>query len=148
MIVDCCHAGFLGSRGEDDMAKASDIYEKWGERSRTILAAATQAQSSYEDKRRGEALFTSSVFQGLEADPTTGKARADKDGDDIVTEAELAAYVSRRVTALAHQLGKEQTPVYKIGENLDGLGQFLFIPANVATALDTTKTDLTTKEAK
>ena len=148
LIVDCCHAGYLSARGEAEIAKASEIYEKWGERSRTILAAATASQSSYENKRTGEALFTSSVFRGLDADPATGKARADRDEDDIVTEAELAAYVTQQVGAMASLLGKEQTPVYTVGEKDNGLGQFLFIPTNIVTQLDTTRPIQPNKESK
>lgn len=113
LVLDCCHSGAtrhgmrLGLSGED-------LEGYRGAGGLITFAAARRSQESQEASDRRHGLFTWALARGL-----AGEADADRDG--IVDSDEVYRFVHDDVTEAARAIGREQTPVRILGEDVTGI---------------------------
>ena len=123
VILDCCHAGGMGIKGEDLFAdeglvksaappEARSVVALMQGQGRAVLSSSTAAESSYVRSDRAMSIFTYHLVEAL-----TGYAQPDGATDVLVSD--LMSYVSRRVPQSARaEYNVAQTPVYEVsGEN-------------------------------
>lgn len=97
LILDTCRPG--GVRGPVpevfvDFARAANVL---------VLASCAEGQTSYEDEKAGHGVFSTHLISGF-------AGAADKDGDKVLTQAELFGYVESRVKDWCVDQGNTQTP--------------------------------------
>ena len=111
VCLDCCHAGKVILRGEEEPAHAArdlelrpSMLQKIAAKGRFLIASCDEGQKSLEAEELGHGLFTYHLLRGL-----TGAG--DRDGDGKVGVAELFSYVSTAVARDARdRFGIEQNP--------------------------------------
>jgi hypothetical protein len=106
VVLDTCFAGSFNTltSGQRDSITSS-LGERFAESSgRYVLASSRGLALDNPAKGASNSIFTSSVLSGVNGE-------ADRDGDRIVTLAELGDYVRREVPASAARMRVEQTPV-------------------------------------
>jgi hypothetical protein len=119
MILDACYSGWaVGAKG--DTLLSPEVRSLWQERAEVVLTAGTRGQRVWEDE--GRSFFTAGLLGGL-------KVPADANGDRVITDEELAAYVRKRVPAEVRERKQaDQTPQFiRFDEALPKSGQFLFL---------------------
>jgi hypothetical protein len=132
VVLDACYSGWaVGAKGEETLSP--ELKSLWAERAEVVLTAGTKGQRAWEDEAEptawqwgGHSALTAFLLAGLGAD---GRLEADSNGDRVVTDEELAAYVRHRVsTAVEVQRHAQQTPqFFRFDEQLPKSGQFLFL---------------------
>jgi hypothetical protein len=123
VILDCCHAGGMGIKGEDLFigegleksaapASARGIVALSEGQGRAVLSSSTAAESSYVRADRKMSIFTYHLVEAL-----TGHAQPA--GAKEVLVSDVMSYVSRKVPASARaEYDVPQTPVFDVsGEN-------------------------------
>ena len=101
LIADECNSGgFSGVRGVGGVAGVESVQ---GE-AKAVFSACKSDQKSIECDSLGHGLFTHVLLEGLEG-------RADRNGDDRVTLAELKQWLDRQVPVQASKVGGAQTPM-------------------------------------
>jgi uncharacterized caspase-like protein len=119
LILDACYSGWAaGAKGEVELS--SEVRSLWQERAEVVLTAGTKGQRAWEDE--GRSIFTASLLDGL-------KGSADTNGDAVITDEELAAFLRKRVPeAVRAKKHAEQSPQFiRFDEALPKSGQFLFV---------------------
>ncbi|MBX3459650.1 MAG: caspase family protein [Planctomycetes bacterium] len=125
MLVDCCFSGFVTKTRGDPKSDPSAIYEMWKSHAHVVMTAGTEGQVVYEKGKHS--MFSGALFRALGMEG--GSLIADTNGDGIVTDGELGAFIPAEVERKLAGTGKVQTPQYLRGlEDLDDVGQFLFVP--------------------
>ncbi len=123
VILDCCHAGGMGIKGDDLFAQqgldktaapaeARSVVALMRGQGRAVLSSSTATESSYVRSDRKMSIFTYHLVEAL-----TGHAQPD--GETEVLVSDVMSYVSRRVPKSAREeYDVTQTPVYQMsGEN-------------------------------
>ncbi|WP_374687980.1 caspase domain-containing protein, partial [Promineifilum sp.] len=123
VVLDCCHAGGMGIKGEDLFAgvglvktaappEAKSVVALAAGQGRAVLSSSTAAESSYVRADRAMSIFTYHLVEAL-----TGHAAAEGAAEVLVSD--VMGYVSRAVPASARrEYNVSQTPVYQVsGEN-------------------------------
>ena len=123
VILDCCHAGGMGIKGDDPLvaegvikaaapAEARSVVALMQGQGRAVLSSSTAAESSYVRSDRKMSIFTYHLVEAL-----TGHAQPEGATDVLVSD--VMGYVSRAVPRSAHdEYNVAQTPVYEMsGEN-------------------------------
>ena len=123
VILDCCHAGGMGIKGDDPIAseglanvaapaEARSVVALMQGQGRAVLSSSTAAESSYVRSDRKMSIFTYHLVEAL-----TGHAHPDGSAEVLVSD--LMGYVSRTVPRSAREeFNVSQTPVYQMsGEN-------------------------------
>ena len=123
VILDCCHAGGMGIKGDDPIAneglatvaapaEARSVVALMQGQGRAVLSSSTAAESSYIRADRKMSIFTYHLVEAL-----TGHAQPDGSAEVLVSD--LMGYVSRAVPRSAREEYQvSQTPVYQMsGEN-------------------------------
>lgn len=123
VILDCCHAGGMGIKGDDPLAgdglakvaapaEARSVVALMQGQGRAVLSSSTAAESSYVRSDRKMSIFTYHLVEAL-----TGHAQPQGSTDVLVSD--LMGYVSRTVPRSAREeYDVSQTPVYEMsGEN-------------------------------
>ncbi len=123
VILDCCHAGGMGIKGEDLLAEdglrksaapaeARPVVALARGQGRAALSSSAAAESSYVRSDRAMSIFTYHFVEAL-----TGHAQAE--GATEVLVSDIMGHVSRTVSASARaEYDAPQTPVYQTsGEN-------------------------------
>jgi hypothetical protein len=123
IVLDCCHAGGMGIKGEDLFAgegltksaapaEARSIVALMQGQGRAVLSSSTAAESSYVRSDRAMSIFTYHLVEAL-----TGHAQPE--GATEVLVSDVMGYVSRYVPQSARaEYNVSQTPVYEVsGEN-------------------------------
>ncbi|NUO16138.1 MAG: caspase family protein [Planctomycetaceae bacterium] len=124
LLIDCCFSGFVTrTRGSYDQ-NPEKIYELWKSKAHAILTAGSEKQVAYEVGE--QSVFSATLFRAL-GEGTKGMM-ADVNGDQIVTDAELAMYLRQEVPKIFDGTRRTQTPQYHRGTEGDDVGQFLFLP--------------------
>ncbi len=114
LLVDACHAGALaGTRGVGGLARATTREQGLGAGT-VVVAASAENQLSSEHRALGRGVFTTALLHGLGGD-------ADRDGDRVVTLAELQTYLGEEVPRQARAAGAVQTPVVTSPDGHDRL---------------------------
>lgn len=121
ILADCCFSGYIIKARGRRLENPSAIYSTWKEQSKVIITAGTEEQPTYEV--RGQSFFSTALHEGL--GPALIADQEPKDG--IVTDAELGAYLDRRVPEIAKRYGCSMNPLLMRDEGA-ALGQYLFIP--------------------
>lgn len=127
-ILDCCHAGGMGIKGDDPLAgqglakaaappEARSVVALTQGQGRAVLSSSTAAESSYVRDDRKMSIFTYHLVEALTGYAQPGSSSGD--GDPYVLVSDLMSYVSRKVPQTAQeQYNVSQTPVYEFsGEN-------------------------------
>jgi hypothetical protein len=132
VVLDACYSGWaVGAKGEQ--ALSPELKSLWAERAEVVLTAGTKGQRAWEDEAEptawqwgGHSALTAFLLAGLGSE---GRPEADVNGDQVVTDEELAWYVRRRVaSAVEVQRHAQQTPqFFRFDEQLPKSGQFLFL---------------------
>ncbi|MBP6789317.1 MAG: caspase family protein [Candidatus Promineofilum sp.] len=123
VVLDCCHAGGMGIKGEDLMiegglrksaapAEARPVVALARGQGRAALSSSSAAESSYVRSDRAMSIFTYHFVEAL-----TGHAQGE--GATEVLVSDIMGHVSRAVPASARaEYDAAQTPVYQTsGEN-------------------------------
>ena len=123
VILDCCHAGGMGIKGEDPFAasglgkaaapaEARPVVALARGQGRAVLSSSTAEENSYIRRDRSMSIFTYHLLGAL-----TGHASGDGARDVLVSD--VMGYVSRRVPESARaDYHVSQTPVFQLsGEN-------------------------------
>jgi hypothetical protein len=123
VILDCCHAGGMGIKGEDLMEEsgfdkmaapplAKNVVTLMQGQGRAVLSSSSASESSYILADRSMSIFTYHLVEAL-----TGHAQTA--GETEVLVSDVMGYVSRAVPRSARQsYDVAQTPVYQMnGEN-------------------------------
>jgi hypothetical protein len=123
VVLDCCHAGGMGIKGEDLLAEgglrksaapaeARPVVALARGQGRAALSSSAAAESSYVRSDRAMSIFTYHFVEAL-----TGHAQAE--GATEVLVSDIMGHVSRTVPASARaEYDAPQTPVYQTsGEN-------------------------------
>ncbi len=123
VVLDCCHAGGMGIKGEDLLgdaglrksaapAQAREVVALARGQGRAALSSSSAAESSYVRSDRAMSIFTYHFVEAL-----TGHAQAE--GATEVLVSDIMGHVSRAVPASARaEYEAAQTPVYQTsGEN-------------------------------
>lgn len=123
VILDCCHAGGMGIKGDDVFsgaglarraapARARSVVALMSGQGRAVLSSSTAAESSYIRADRKMSIFTYHLVEAL-----TGHAQPEGATDVLVSD--VMSYVSRAVPRSAREeYNVSQTPVYQVsGEN-------------------------------
>ena len=101
LIADACNSGgFSGLRG---VGGASGVESFQGE-AKAVFSVCKSDEKSIECDSLGHGLFTHVLLEGLQG-------RADRNGDDRVTLAELKQWLDKQVPLQAHKVGGKQTPM-------------------------------------
>lgn len=130
LLLDACYSGWAaGAKGEPTLS--GELRTLWNERAEVVLSAATKGQRAWEDEVEptawqwgGHSALTAFLLEGL------GRAQADSNGDHVITDEELAAFLTTKVPQAVRQSRQaEQTPqFFRFDEHLPRSGQFLFLP--------------------
>lgn len=128
VILDACYSGWAaGAKGPSTFDPA--VRSLWRERAEVVLAAAARGQRAWEDEGPdgswgGHSALTAFLLEGL------GRSLADRNADKVITDEELALFLSTRVPESVRALRQaEQAPqFFRFDEQLPKSGQFLFIP--------------------
>ena len=130
LVLDACYSGWAaGAKGETRLS--GELRTLWNERAEVVLSAATKGQRAWEDEAEpaawqwgGHSALTAFLLEGL------GRAQADGNGDRVITDEELAAFLTAKVPLAVRQSRQaEQTPqFFRFDEHLPRSGQFLFLP--------------------
>lgn len=130
VILDACYSGWaVGAKG--DARLSGELRTLWNERAEVVLTAATKGQRAWEDEAEqgawqwnGHSALTAFLLEGL------GRAQADSNGDRVITDEELAAFLVSKVPLAVRQSRQaEQSPqFFRFDEHLPRSGQFLFLP--------------------
>jgi len=130
VILDACYSGWaVGAKG--DARLSGELRTLWNERAEVVLTAATKGQRAWEDEAEqgawqwnGHSALTAFLLEGL------GRAQADTNGDRVITDEELAAFLVSKVPLAVRQSRQaEQSPqFFRFDEHLPRSGQFLFLP--------------------
>ncbi|MBL8940950.1 MAG: caspase family protein [Archangium sp.] len=130
LLLDACYSGWAaGAKGE--LTLSGELRTLWNERAEVVLSAATKGQRAWEDEVEptawqwgGHSALTAFLLEGL------GRAQADSNGDHVITDEELAAFLTTKVPQAVRQSRQaEQTPqFFRFDEHLPRSGQFLFLP--------------------
>lgn len=130
VILDACYSGWaMGAKG--DARLSGELKSLWNERAEVVLTAATKGQRAWEDEKEpaawqwgGHSAMTAFLLEGL------GQGRADSNGDRVITDEELAAFLVSKVPPAVRQSRQaEQSPQFvRFDEHLPRSGQFLFLP--------------------
>lgn len=130
LLLDACYSGWAaGAKGETRLS--GELRTLWNERAEVVLSAATKGQRAWEDEAEpaawqwgGHSALTAFLLEGL------GRAQADGNGDRVITDEELAAFLTTKVPLAVRQSRQaEQTPqFFRFDEHLPRSGQFLFLP--------------------
>lgn len=134
VVLDACRSGW-GTAGAPPSSHHG-VHERWNDPTFVVLAASGQAQLAWspgdDDPRRwgGLSVFTHSLLRGLGAG--TDQLPADEDGDGLVADEELFAFVAQEVPALVRVAcgsGERQEPQFRrfAVEGSETQGQFLFV---------------------
>jgi len=133
LVIDACYSGWaVGAKGGLQLSPA--LRSLWSERAEVVLTAGTRGQRAWEDETEpsawsfgGHSVMTSFFLQAL---GESGTVEGDLNRDGVVTDEELAAYLSARVPlAVREARHAEQTPqFFRFDESLPKSGQFLFVP--------------------
>lgn len=133
VVLDACYSGWaVGAKGDERLSP--ELRTLWRERAEVVLTAGTKGQRAWEDEAEekawqwgGHSALTAWLLAGL---GEGGRAKADANGDRVVTDEELARYLRERVPqAVRASRRAEQTPqFFRFDEQLPKSGQFLFIP--------------------
>lgn len=123
VILDCCHAGGMGIKGENLLAgaglgkaaapaEARSVVALARGQGRAVLSSSTADENSYIRRDRSMSIFTYHLIAAL-----TGHGQSDGAGEVLVSD--VMGYVSRRVPESARaDYNARQTPVYQMsGEN-------------------------------
>jgi hypothetical protein len=135
VVLDACYSGWaVGAKGDERLA--GELKSLWAERAEVVLTAGTKGQRAWEDEAEppawqwsGHSAMTAFLLEGLGA---SGKAQADANGDQVVTDEELAKYLKARVPAAVRELkrAEQQPQFFRFDEQLPKSGQFLFLPGS------------------
>ncbi len=130
LLLDACYSGWAaGAKGETKLS--GELRTMWNERAEVVLSAATKGQRAWEDEAEpaawqwgGHSALTAFLLEGL------GRAQADSNGDRVITDEELATFLTTKVPQAVRQSRQaEQTPqFFRFDEHLPRSGQFLFLP--------------------
>ncbi len=130
VILDACYSGWaVGAKG--DARLSGELRTLWNERAEVVLTAATKGQRAWEDEAEqgawqwnGHSVLTAFLLEGL------GRSQADSNGDHVITDEELAAFLNSKVPVAVRQSRQaEQSPqFFRFDEHLPRSGQFLFLP--------------------
>lgn len=130
LLLDACYSGWAaGAKGETRLS--GELRTLWNERAEVVLSAATKGQRAWEDEAEpaawqwgGHSALTAFLLEGL------GRAQADSNGDRVITDEELASFLTTKVPQAVRQSRQaEQTPqFFRFDEHLPRSGQFLFLP--------------------
>ncbi|MBL8920680.1 MAG: caspase family protein [Myxococcaceae bacterium] len=130
VILDACYSGWAaGAKG--DARRSGELRSLWNERAEVVISAAARGQRAWEDEAapaawawNGHSALTAFLLEGL------GRAQADANGDRVITDDELASFLTAKVPAAVRQSRQaEQTPQFhRFDEHLPRSGQFLFLP--------------------
>lgn len=123
VMLDCCHAGGMGIKGEELLdteglikaaapARTPSVVTLMEGQGRAVLSSSTASESSYVRADRSMSIFTYHLVEAL-----TGHAQPE--GATEVLVSDIMSYVSRAVPQSARrEYGVSQTPVYDLsGEN-------------------------------
>lgn len=123
VILDCCHAGGMGIKGEDLLAeanllksaappKARNVVALMQGQGRAVLSSSSASESSYIRADRSMSIFTYHLIEAL-----AGQGQPDGAAEVLVSD--VMGYVSRAVPQSARrEYDVAQTPVYQMsGEN-------------------------------
>ncbi|MFT3836064.1 MAG: caspase family protein [Myxococcaceae bacterium] len=124
LVLDACYSGWaVGAKGGLELSP--ELRSMWKERAEVVITAGTKGQRAWEDDE-GHSVMTSFFLQGL---GESGAARADGNGDGVVTDEELAQFLGDNVPrAVRDSRHAEQTPqFFRFDESLPKSGQFLFV---------------------
>lgn len=125
LLIDCCFSGFVTKARGNPKAEPSAIYELWKTRAHVVITAGTADQRAFEVGT--SSVFSQTLFRGLGIE--TERMLADANNDGILTDAELGVWMSEEVPKMFARSARTQTPQYLRGlEELDDVGQFLFLP--------------------
>ena len=101
LIADACNSGgFSGVRGSGGVTGVESVQGQ----AKAVFSACKSDEKSIECDSLGHGLFTHVLLKGL-------KGRADRNGDDRVTLAELKQWLDRQVPLQARKVGGKQTPI-------------------------------------
>ncbi len=124
LLIDCCFSGFVTKARGNVNENPQAIYELWKSKAHAIVTAGSEKQRSFESGEKS--IFSGTLFRALGGESESMLADVNKDG--LVTDAELAAYLSSEVPKQFAGSKLTQTPQYHRGTEGDDVGQFLFIP--------------------
>jgi hypothetical protein len=123
VILDCCHAGGMGIKGEDLLAesnllksaappKARSVVALMQGQGRAVLSSSSATESSYIRGDRSMSIFTYHLIEAL-----SGSGQPEDTTEVLVSD--VMGYVSRAVPQSAwREYEVSQTPVYQLsGEN-------------------------------
>lgn len=125
LVLDACYSGWaVGAKGGAELSP--ELRSMWKERAEVVISAGTKGQRAWEDDE-GHSVMTSFFLQAL---GESGAPRADRNGDGVVTDEELAQFLGDNVPrAVRESRHAEQTPqFFRFDESLPKSGQFLFVP--------------------
>lgn len=114
-VADACYSGLALSTRGAGLSQDSANYLKQIVSRPVKLAFAAGAAGEEAHEWRGHGLFTYHFLEGL-------RGAADRDGDGLITSAELWPYLQREVTSVSARKGWSQTPQY----GRSGEGEFVF----------------------
>lgn len=130
LVLDACYSGWAaGAKGEGRLS--GELRTLWNERAEVVISAATKGQRAWEDEAEpaawqwgGHSALTAFLLEGL------GRAQADSNGDRVITDEELAAFLTTKVPQAVRQSRQApQSPqFFRFDEHLPRSGQFLFLP--------------------
>lgn len=136
LLMDNCYSGWAaGARGAQTLT--ADVYSLWKQKAQVALTAAQRGEQAWEDdpnpdawRWNGHGAFTAFVLQALHLG-ATGHPEGDTNGDGVITDEELAAYVIQHVppSVASAKSGEVQVPrFFRFDEHELEHGQFLFVP--------------------
>ena len=125
-LLDCCFSGGIGSKVLQVEARPRDLcsidarLNQLAGDGRVIFTASSANEPAYEHSRFGHGLFTYYLLEGLHGVPeVTDSGR--------LPIYRLLDYVTGRVTAAAHQIGRPQNPTFR--GTMDGTVTWpIFVP--------------------
>jgi Caspase domain len=132
VVLDACYSGWaVGAKGDE--ALSPELRTLWAERAEVVLTAGTKGQRAWEDevepsawKWGGHSALTAFFLEALGA---SGPALADRNGDQVVTDEELALYLREGVppAVRAARHAEQQPQFFRFDEQLPKSGQFFFV---------------------
>jgi hypothetical protein len=110
IMIDACHSGGARANPEDinfEINKLNSIAKGL-----TVLASSRGEEQSYEDAVWQNGAFTASIIKALR------HAKADADGNGIISMHEISEYVSREVAAMVKNVKKRSQNPFLVNDEL------------------------------
>ncbi len=115
ILMDACHSGQGGSK--DPATDVNDMIKQLNENRNglTTIASSRGDEKSYEDDLWSNGAFTKAIKEGLK------EGKADRDGNKVITVAELYQYLNSVVPQMVFQVKKEVQNPIMINEDLKNI---------------------------